>query len=437
MPAVKRLIAKQTLLANVASFTFSNIPQIYTDLILVTSARSSSGNMPASGADFVSIALNGTLPSTGRSLYGVGTTAGSATVSNLSMPLTDPNTTANTFASSQVYFPNYQSSAAKAAWAVTAAENNGTAQIQNGVALWSSVTSPVTSMTLTTLNSNSYVAGSTFYLYGVTQVPVIVGGTETVVGGYKVHTFTSTSSLRVIEGGSVEYLVVAGGGGGGDFTGGGGGAGGLLTGWAGMPVGTQTITVGGGGAIVLNNQGVNGNNSALGSIVTATGGGGGGSNGQSSSALDDGKNGGSGGGGGSGVTTNSTGGTGTSGQGNNGGGAPGGASAQSYYPGGGGGGANAAGVAPASGNSNGGNGGDGRAWGGVIYAGGGGGGIFATGSAGSGGSGGGGAGTLNGTAFSGASNTGGGGGGSGANQSNKAGAGGSGIVIIRYPHIGN
>ena len=41
------------------------------------------------------------------------------------------------------------------------------------------------------------------------------GGTETDSGGYRYHTFTSSGSLVVSTGGSVEYLVVGGGGGGG------------------------------------------------------------------------------------------------------------------------------------------------------------------------------------------------------------------------------
>ena len=53
------------------------------------------------------------------------------------------------------------------------------------------------------------------------------GGTVTQVGGYKIHTFTSSGTFTLNSGGDVEYLVVAGGGGAGS---GGGGAGGMLTG---------------------------------------------------------------------------------------------------------------------------------------------------------------------------------------------------------------
>ena len=61
------------------------------------------------------------------------------------------------------------------------------------------------------------------------------GGTVTNVGGYRIHTFTGSSTFTIVGGGkTVEYLVVAGGGAGGKsfhsgpWEGmGGGGAGGM------------------------------------------------------------------------------------------------------------------------------------------------------------------------------------------------------------------
>ncbi|MDD5463776.1 MAG: IPT/TIG domain-containing protein, partial [Candidatus Moranbacteria bacterium] len=59
---------------------------------------------------------------------------------------------------------------------------------------------------------------------------VATGGTITTSGAYTIHTFTSSDTFSVTNGGEVEYLVVAGGGGGGTSSGtatggGGGGAG--------------------------------------------------------------------------------------------------------------------------------------------------------------------------------------------------------------------
>jgi len=92
------------------------------------------------------------------------------------------------------------------------------------------------------------------------------GGTETTVGAYKVHTFTSSGTFTVTKGGLVDLLLVGGGGGGGrvynygtqvndpshtwgTFHGGGGGGGevvsrSLFT----VEPGTYSITVGDGGS---------------------------------------------------------------------------------------------------------------------------------------------------------------------------------------------
>jgi len=251
------------------------------------------------------------------------------------------------------------------------------------------------------------------------------GGTVSYIGGYTIHTFTSSATFAVLSGGDVEYLVVAGGGGGGMNAGAGGGAGGMLTGTiSNLTPDAYSITVGGGGAggttMTIGTLASNGSNSTFNSI-TATGGGAGVNSGGIA-----GGDGGSGGGSGNSGSGNFDGGTGISGEGNNGGAGtvPGG----DYRTGGGGGGAGAAGEDSVS-TTQAGNGGIGRqssiSGSAVYYAGGGGGGVH-TGTGGTGGTGGGGNENQNG-----GTNTGGGG---GAGRSGNGGGmnGGSGIVIIRY-----
>ena len=81
---------------------------------------------------------------------------------------------------------------------------------------------------------------------GVSATQSAGSGTTALIGGYRIHTFTSSGSLVVNSGGEVDYLVVAGGGGAGS---GGGGAGGMLTGTIpSLAPNTYTITVGVGGA---------------------------------------------------------------------------------------------------------------------------------------------------------------------------------------------
>jgi hypothetical protein len=402
----------------------SNIPQTYTDLLLVYSARSDR----AAFEDTTNIRFNGDSGAnySFRMVYQYNSTIGnengaSQTGMKHTSTLTAASATANTFGSAEVHIPNYTGSAAKSVLSTGVAENNGTQAIVGMNAnLWNS-TAAVTSITLIPWFGTNFVAGSTFYLYAITQVPVIVGGVETISGGYKVHTFTSTSSLRVIEGGVVEYLVVGGGGsGGGQYEGGGGGAGGLLQGRLGLGPGNQTVTVGGGGAAAAGGTdgGSNGTDSSVFSLTAV----GGGRGGRFSNVV--GAAGGSGGGGGG---SGAAGGAGTSGQGSAGG-------TGASQAGGGGGGAVAAGGSAST--NTGGNGGAGVFWVSSHYAGGGGGGATTT--PGSGGVGGGGSGanyTVG--AVAGRANTGGGGGGIREGVGVTAGAGGSGIVIIRYPHIGN
>jgi len=257
---------------------------------------------------------------------------------------------------------------------------------------------------------------------------VAIGGSPSDVGGYRIHTFLSSSTFTVTTSGVIEALVVAGGGGGAATYGGGGGAGGLLyVSSFFIQAGIYSVTIGGGGAVRTNGQ-----NSSIGSLLIAVGGGRAGNYSSANDAL----SGGSGGGVGSqapspyGAFTQGT--YGTRGQGNSGG-------FGYHHPGydaagGGGGGAGFKGAnVVLSGNvTPGGAGGNGLRYtvsGTSTYYAGGGGGTGGT-VAGGGGLGGGGAGAASSTAAgNGTANTGGGGGGS---HTGTTGSGGSGIVIIRY-----
>jgi len=262
------------------------------------------------------------------------------------------------------------------------------------------------------------------------------GGTITYVGGYTIHTFTSSGTFNVTSAGDVEYLVVGGGGAGGIARGGGGGAGGMLNATISRGVGSYTVTVGAGGTVTGTGWGTvvtSGSNSVF-DTITAIGGGKGGGNG--------GTTGGSGGGSGDDGGGPYLGGSGTAGQGNRGGNSSvaGGAT---YIAGGGGGGAGAAGVNATSSSAGAGGAGAASSISGssVTYAGGGGGGSAQANSGGAGGAGGGGAGSSDDlvAATDGTANRGGGGGGgaydTGSGGVGVPGAGGSGIVIIRYPTV--
>jgi len=185
---------------------------------------------------------------------------------------------------------------------------------------------------------------------------VATGGTITTVGGYKIHTFTSSGTFNVTSaptGSTVDILLVGGGGGGTQGTSsqtsaaGGGGGGVLYNTSVSISVTAYSIVVGAGGVggtALANTRAENGANST-GLGYTATGGGSGGRIITTSPyGAAAGGNGGSGGGGsavGTGVGT--TAGTGITGQGS-----AGGAGGSSGIGGGGGGGGGGTGVAGSS-----------------------------------------------------------------------------------------
>jgi hypothetical protein len=424
-----------------SSVTFTSIPQSYTDLKVIASARTDWSN--GVNADGINIRPNGSTSSrTAIRLYGSGSAAGSDTNIN-PIAATNASSTASTFGNAEIYIPNYTGSTNKSMSVDGVSETNATTTYAGLAAfLWSN-TSAITSLQLNPENGTNFLQYSTFYLYGVakqgvtpTNAPAATGGDSIVFDGtYWIHTFTSSGTFTPKKGLTCDYLVVAGGGGGSAGQAG-GGAGGLrstvtATGGGGSLESalsliantgyTVTIGAGGSGAPQANNgaagRGTSGSNSVF-STITSTGGGGGGGADVNKAGL----TGGSGGGG------NPIG-TGTANQGYNGG----------QYSGGGGGAGQVG--ADASG-SDGGKGGNGVATSisgaSTTYAGGGGGSGGGAANPGAGGTGGGGAGrngTNNGT--NGTANTGGGGGAGGVLNGDPytryaGGTGGSGIVIVRY-----
>jgi hypothetical protein len=435
MPNLKKIDKVTVGAGGTSSITFSNIPQTYTDLKVLISARntSTSGNESQ-----IILTINGDGSAGSWNLiYGNSSAAISGAGSGYLQPAHAPsaNTTANTFSNAEIYFPNYTSTSTYKSFSSDfVTENNlGTANaaiLGIYANLWSN-TNAITSLTLTS-NVSNFVQYSSATLYGISSVTTGSKATGGIVYSDSTHyyhvfpysgTFTPTQSL------TADYLVVAGGGGSTGDRGGGGGAGGVrctvgATGGGGslesplsLTAQAYTVTVGAGAA----GRAV-GSNSVF-STITSSGGGGGGR-----VSATTGQNGGSGGGGDG--ETSAVGGSGTANQGYAGGnGAATGA--------GGGGGAGAvggAGVGP-EGSGFGGAGGIGilttMPSGVSTYYGGGGGGYGNLG--GPGGLGGGGEGSdgsigLN--ATNGTANTGGGAG--GTHGSSTSTNGGSGIVIIRY-----
>lgn len=434
------LIERKELSSNASIISFDNIPQNFTDLYVLVSART---DRNALGAGLYLTVNGSTANISGRYLEGNGSSAASGTEPRLAGTLSGATSTANIFSNNALYFPNYTSNTNKSFSVDGLMENNATTAYSIIISgLWSQ-TAAITSLGFSS-SVNDLVAGSSISLYGINRqqaigTPKAIGGAITFANGYWYHTFNSSGTFSAFENLQINSLVVAGGGsGGGSNRGGGGGAGGLLSSSSTVNQGNYSVIVGAGGSNVgigENVVGTDGNNSSFLTSLSIGGGGGGRGANSISTSGSAGRAGGSGGGGG--ITGQSglyafAGGAGTSGQGNNGGSS--GHDHTTYGKGGGGGGAGAVGTSITA-NGQRGNGGIGIQWlNGTYYAGGGGGAGDGSNPGGLGGLGGGGDSGLlspyNGV--SGTSNTGGGGGGANSTPG-IPGSGGSGVVIIRYP----
>jgi hypothetical protein len=447
-------IYSTTLSSTASSLTFSNIPQTFTDLVIVQFANGSGAGQNSQYQFNGDSASNYSL----NFIRYSGSSVDSARVTNQTKPQMDSfaqiASTANSYTGYKMQIMNYSNSTTYKSTLIEAFSENGGDITAH---LWRS-TSPITSITLFSA-STTFTAGSTFTIYGIkaaaTQFsPTKALGGDLVVtdGTYAYHVFKTTGAFVPTSSLTADILVVAGGGGGGQDSGGGGGAGGLL-GFTSQSLTAQsyTATVGSGGLGCLAygaTQGgitqTNGSDSQFGSLTLVKGGGYGagigiGSYPGSYTANTGGSGGGASGGGGPGTGASVS----VSGQGYAGGGS---FTNGGIYPGGGGGGAGGVGGTPASNSSAGGNGGIGSnvysSWltpfslgvGGYIAGGGAGNSSSpGTGGLGGGGNGSGTSGSGPGLTQHGVSNTGGGGGGgSNGSTSYAGGKGGSGIVIVRY-----
>ena len=171
VPSSRRLIASQTLSTTAASVTFSSIPTGYRDLVLRWSNRYSTA------ADYtnVQVTFNGT--TTTYSDTTVAAFAGSSTFSGRRtgqayidrIYVAGANTTANTFASAEIYIPNYTVSTNKPLSGFSTVENNSSTVniIAATAGLWSN-TSAITSIGLS-VPSGTFDIRSSFYLYGLLE----------------------------------------------------------------------------------------------------------------------------------------------------------------------------------------------------------------------------------------------------------------------------
>lgn len=157
------LIEAKTLSTSTASVTFTSIPQTYTDLLVLVSARGD-----AAGQRDCYISFNGSTSNfTNKLIEMSNNLVSSASTARYIGPVSGTTTTANLFSNAAIYIPNYTGSTYKSFSGDFVAENN--AQATNAITLtaqlWSN-TAAITSIGFAP-SSGSFVQYSTFYLYGI------------------------------------------------------------------------------------------------------------------------------------------------------------------------------------------------------------------------------------------------------------------------------
>ena len=156
------LIEGKTLGATTSAITFSSIPSTYTDLKMVVSARKNS-----SGTDAFYVTVNGSVSATSnRYADGTGSSTRSGTANTYQILAVGSDSAANIFGSGEMYIPNYATSFTKIIVCDSTTESTGTESYIGMNTSICSTTTAITSITLTPVGG-SFVASSTFYLYGI------------------------------------------------------------------------------------------------------------------------------------------------------------------------------------------------------------------------------------------------------------------------------
>ncbi len=151
-----------------SSIDFTSIGSTYTDLLVKLSARSNTSSASSGQWAFVNF-NSATTNISGKVLYGVGSTAGSLSMSSptsYAMYINPSDYTASIFSNSELYVPNYAGSSTKSFSVDSVNENNAISVGENFTAgLWN-VTSAITAINITCA-AGSFVQYSTAYLYGI------------------------------------------------------------------------------------------------------------------------------------------------------------------------------------------------------------------------------------------------------------------------------
>lgn len=174
MPLTYVNIASTTLGSSQTTVTFSGISSSYTDLLVKWSTRTDRSGFPSDQMTFRfnNVTTNNNYGFT--NLNSSGSSRSSSSSGNVSYieggnGANAPTSTANNFSNGEIYIPNYVlSSVSKPVGLYVVTENN--ASTSNGLSIVSGIflpTSAINRIDIGTLFGTNFVAGSTFYLYGI------------------------------------------------------------------------------------------------------------------------------------------------------------------------------------------------------------------------------------------------------------------------------
>lgn len=151
-----------------SNIEFLDIPNIYDDLLVKISARSSRSAI----SDDMTVRLNGvTTGYSGRVLQGDGSIAqsftnGSSSLFDYSLVVNGNTSTSSTFGNAEFYIPNYTGTTNKSVSFDSVFENNATTASDRMAAGLVTITSAVTSITIAAASGN-LMQHSTAVLYGI------------------------------------------------------------------------------------------------------------------------------------------------------------------------------------------------------------------------------------------------------------------------------
>jgi hypothetical protein len=158
-----------------STINFNNIPQTFTDLLIVGSIRSNFGQVYDDG--YIRFGVGGTTDSGSNYSwtvnYGTGSSAASSRTSSSTLmnqiTVNGGTTTSSTFGNFSIYIPNYTSSTFKQVIIDYATETNATTVYSGLIAgLWRN-TGAISNTSFGNTTSSTFQQYSTLSLYGITK----------------------------------------------------------------------------------------------------------------------------------------------------------------------------------------------------------------------------------------------------------------------------